>query len=251
MIAPGDSRSGSRPPGAVVAASTAEPVGVAEPVVKSTVARAEVSSLVCVRPVCSNARAMNTNSPSQKVLLRREAMRRRAEAHLRLAEAAGKLVQSHGLALLDGNPGRIVSGYLPIRDELTPLPLMLALLKAGRTLALPVIVTKWAPLTFRSWQPADPLVPAAFGLREPLPAAPEVLPDVLLVPLAAFDAEGYRIGYGGGYYDRTLALYRSQRSVTAVGIAHDEQEVPVFAHEPHDQRLDYLITPSGVRTFGP
>ncbi len=194
---------------------------------------------------------MTTILPSEKVRLRREAMRRRADAHLRLSDSAGKLVQSYGLTLLDGSAGRIVSGYLPIRDELTPIPLMLALLKTGRTLALPVIDTKWAPLTFRNWLPADPLVAAEFGLREPRPSAPELIPDLLLVPLAAFDPEGYRIGYGGGYYDRTLEFYRSQRSVTAIGIAYDEQEVHVFAHEPHDQRLDYLVTPSGVRTFGP
>ena len=75
-------------------------------------------------------------------------------------------------------------------------------------------------------------------------------PDILLIPLAAFDSAGYRIGYGGGYYDRTLALYRGERQVTAIGIAYDEQEVPNFTPEPHDQPLDYLITPSGVRSFG-
>ena len=131
------------------------------------------------------------------------------------------------------------------------MPLMTALLRADRRLALPVIETKWAPLKFRAWKPGDRLAAAGFGLKEPEPTAPEVLPDILLVPLAAFDAGGYRIGYGGGYYDRTLELYRSQRAITAIGIAYDCQQVPAFNHEPHDQRLDFLVTPSGVRKFGP
>lgn len=188
--------------------------------------------------------------PDQKPLLRRDAMRRRSAAHGRLAATAGNQIRDIGLPVLTGLPGRVVSGYLPIRDELDPVPLMAALAEFGYRLALPVIEKKSAPLLFRQWSPGDQLRNASFGLTEPLDTAPELLPDLLLVPGAAFDSAGFRIGYGGGYYDRTLALYRANRPVTAIGIAFDEQEVPCFLHEPHDQRLDFLLTPTGVRTFG-
>jgi 5-formyltetrahydrofolate cyclo-ligase len=192
-----------------------------------------------------------TGSRSDKAKLRAEALKRRAVAHRRHAAQAAEALLAHGLDLCRRLPHGVVSGYLPIRNELDPQPLMRALAAQGCRLALPVIVTKWAPLTFRAWSLGDVLVEAEFGLREPAADAPEVQPDLLLVPLAAYDAEGFRIGYGGGYYDRTLALYRACRKVNAIGIAYREQEVPVFAHEPHDQRLDYLLSPDGLLSFGP
>ena len=187
-------------------------------------------------------------APTQKTSLRRMALARRA---MESAADAGHRLREQGLAFVRGIGGRQISGYWPIKNELTPIALMSALHAAGFSIALPVIAARFAPLGFRSWQPGDRLIRAGFGLMEPTPDAVAVLPDVLLVPLAAFDAEGFRIGYGGGYYDRTLELYRAQRAISAIGIAYDCQEVPVFTHEPHDQRLDYLITPSGVRQFGP
>jgi 5-formyltetrahydrofolate cyclo-ligase len=185
-----------------------------------------------------------------KIALRKEALACRAIEHARSAAQACELVRDRGAELFSSMRGQVVSGYLPIRDELSPIPLMQALLAAGRALALPCIEQKWSPLTFRYWRPGEQLIAVGFGLKEPAPTAGSILPDILLVPLAAFDARGYRIGYGGGYYDRTLELYRSQRLVTAIGVAYDCQEVPAFAHEPHDQPLDHLVTPSGVRSFG-
>lgn len=187
---------------------------------------------------------------TEKVSLRRQALAQRALAHGKYAEQSSAAVRAHGMNLISAILGGEISGYLPIRDELSPMPLMQALADMGRGMALPVIDTKWAPLTFRAWRPGHELRAADFGLKEPMPAASQVFPDILLVPVAAFDNSGHRIGYGGGYYDRTLALYRSQRVITAIGIAYDCQEVPAFAHEPHDERLDHLITPTGVRTFG-
>jgi len=186
----------------------------------------------------------------EKVELRRQALRRRSDAHARNATEAAELVCRLGTGLISHLPGSVISAYLPIRDELSPLPLAIAQLASGRRLALPVIKTKWSPLTFLKWHPGDRLVAVEFGLKEPAPEAEPLLPDILLVPLAAFDAQGYRIGYGGGYYDRTLSLYRARRRISAVGIAYDCQEVPAFSHELHDQPLDHLITPSGVRSFG-
>ena len=194
---------------------------------------------------------MTAANPSEiKSALRRDALRRRSSAHGRLGTSAADVIKDLGLPLIAGLAGHCVSGYLPIRDELDPTALLAALGAQGRPLALPVIETKWAPLLFRAWTPGDLLAPAEFGLQVPVATAALWLPDILLVPLAAFDSSGYRIGYGGGYYDRTLALYRSMRSVAAIGIAYDEQDVPSFPHQPHDQRLDYLLTPTGVLTFG-
>ena len=200
--------------------------------------------------------ALMVNDPSTslpidgKAALRKDALRRRTAAFERLGAVCAEPVKELGLQLIERLAGRIVSGYMPIRDELDPLPLMTALAASGRVLTLPVIETKWAPLIFRSWSLGEPLRTASFGLRVPLATAPSLEPEILLVPMTAFDSAGYRIGYGGGYYDRTLALFRANRKVTAIGIAFDEQEVPMFRHEAHDQRMDFLVTPTGVRTFG-
>jgi 5-formyltetrahydrofolate cyclo-ligase len=155
-----------------------------------------------------------------------------------------------GIDLISQLPGQVVSAYMPMRDEIDVMPLLAAIHDTGRTLALPVIEAKWAPLRFRCYAPGDALVPAGFGTKEPSSDRPTCIPDIMLVPLAAFDSRGYRIGYGGGYYDRTLSLYRFERNVTAIGIAFDEQEVPEIPFEPHDQPLDFLLAPSGHRRFG-
>ena len=185
-----------------------------------------------------------------KVKLRQDALRRRAAAHLRQKASAGEIVRGLGLDLIGQLPGSVVSGYFPIRDEIDPLPLLTGVIEWGMQVVLPVILAKATPLIFRTWQPGDVLETKPFGLKEPLASAKVALPDILLVPLSAFDSAGFRIGYGGGYFDRTLDLYRKNRKITAIGVAYDEQEVPCFAHEPHDQTMDYLITPTGVRTFG-
>ena len=185
-----------------------------------------------------------------KSVLRLDALRRRTAAYHRVAPGSTEPVTVHGLKLVCSLPGRIVGGYMPMREELDCLPLMAALAAKGYQIALPVIETRGTPLLFRGWSPGDPLRVGNFDVREPLAAAPFLLPDILLAPLAAFDSAGYRIGYGGGYYDRTLSLFRSNRRITAIGLAFDEQEVPLFPHEAHDQRLDYLLTPTGVRNFG-
>jgi 5-formyltetrahydrofolate cyclo-ligase len=182
-----------------------------------------------------------------KARLRREVLARRAAAHAgRSGEAAGRIAAlgMEAIATLDA---ACVSGYWPIRDELDVVPLLSQLSAAGRTVGLPVIEARESPLVFRAWRPGDRLEPRPFGLREPPPAAAVVLPDVLLVPLAAFDSRLYRLGYGGGYYDRTLALYRGERRVTAIGVAFDEQEVDRLPIGPHDEPLDMILTPSGLR----
>jgi 5-formyltetrahydrofolate cyclo-ligase len=145
--------------------------------------------------------------------------------------------------------GDVVAGYHPVRDEADPRGLMSALAMQGHALALPVIAAARSALIFRRWRTGDVLAPNAYGIAEPLPAAEAVTPDAVLVPLLAFDAGGHRLGYGGGYYDRTLDAIRRSRKVLAVGIAYAGQEVPLLPHETHDHALDLVVTEDGVRSF--
>lgn len=139
-------------------------------------------------------------------------------------------------------PGAIVAGYSPIRSEMDPGPLMETFRLQGAGLALPVIVARDAPLLFRAWHAGAPLKKGALGILEPDAQAAEVEPDILLVPLAAFDRNGHRIGYGAGHYDRSLALLRRKKRCTAIGLAFSVQEVDSVPHDHHDQRLDYVLT---------
>jgi 5-formyltetrahydrofolate cyclo-ligase len=136
----------------------------------------------------------------------------------------------------------IVSGFMPLKSEISPLPLMQRLAEHGARLALPRIVRRGQPLSMRAWQFGGPLDRGQWGIREPAPDAPEVDPDILLVPLLAFDRTGHRIGYGAGYYDLTIARLRTLKRITAVGIAFAAQEVPEIPKTPRDERLDLVLT---------
>lgn len=148
---------------------------------------------------------------------------------------------------LGAPPGGIVAGYFPMRDEADPRALMSALSAKGHPLALPC-VTSGEPLTFRAWKMGDPMRPnpSAFNIAEPLDTAPIVTPALVLVPLLAFASDGHRLGYGGGYYDRTLAVLKGAR---AVGVAYAGQEVPDLPRTERDYPLDAVITETGVRVF--
>jgi 5-formyltetrahydrofolate cyclo-ligase len=142
--------------------------------------------------------------------------------------------------------GAIVAGFSPIKTEFNPIPLMRRLFDAGARLALPQVVGRENPLRLRAWKFGDPLVAGVWGIREPVPEAPEVAPDILLVPFAAFDRAGYRIGYGAGYYDLTLAALRAKKPIVAVGLGFAAQEVEKVPVEAHDQRLDFILTEQGL-----
>ena len=143
------------------------------------------------------------------------------------------------LAAIDGKGP--VAAYWPIRSELDPRPAMAALHAAGIALALPVVVARDAPLAFRPWAPGVALVRGTFGVSAPVDG-PSVRPATLIVPLLAFDRGGWRLGYGGGFYDRTLALMRATAPIRAVGLAFAAQEVPEVPHTVEDQRLDLIVT---------
>ncbi len=148
------------------------------------------------------------------------------------------------------SPGAVIAGYMPIGSELDCQPLMYKMAAAGASLCLPVVTAPDAPLLFRRWAPDDPLVTGSFGVSEPTAAAPTVSPQVLLVPMLAFDRAGNRLGYGGGYYDRTLKALRAANAdragIVAIGVAFAGQlrdKVPV---SEDDQPLDWILTEVGA-----
>jgi 5-formyltetrahydrofolate cyclo-ligase len=146
-------------------------------------------------------------------------------------------------------PGITVSGYSPLKSEISPLPLMRRIADAGSALALPVVVGRGEPLIMRAWSPGAPLASGVWGIREPTVEAPEVFPDILLVPLLAFDRTGHRIGYGAGYYDMTIAALRTRKPVVAIGIAFAAQEIDAVPATPRDVRLDLMLTEREVIDF--
>jgi 5-formyltetrahydrofolate cyclo-ligase len=176
---------------------------------------------------------------------RARALERRRAAFERHGQDASRKIAAHGLDFLTASAGAVVSGFAAIRDEINPAPLMTWLQAEGFRLALPVMQGKGKPLLMRAWAPGDPMSAAAWGIAEPLDDKPALEPDIVLVPLLAFDQRGHRLGYGGGYYDRTLARLRKLKPVVAVGLAYDEQEVDAVPFESYDQRLDWVLTPSG------
>ena len=180
-----------------------------------------------------------------KRCLRAEAKAWRRAAFERHGAGAGEALAAHGLAFIDGPPSRIVSGFSSINDEINVGPLMQRLSDEGFPLALPVIAGKGKPLIMRAWKLGERLQKKTWGIKEPLPDAPEVHPDIVLVPLLAFDAEGYRLGYGGGFYDRTLAKLRAVKPIIAIGVAYDEQRVDAVPRGSYDEPVDWMLIPSG------
>jgi 5-formyltetrahydrofolate cyclo-ligase len=142
--------------------------------------------------------------------------------------------------------GTIVSGFMALKTEINPLPLMRKLSQRGARLALPAIAERGKPLTMRAFAFGDELLSGQWGIREPKPEAPEVAPDIMLVPLLAFDRSGHRVGYGAGYYDMTIMKLRSAKPVIAVGIAFAAQEVEQVPVTQRDARLDLVLTERDV-----
>jgi 5-formyltetrahydrofolate cyclo-ligase len=145
--------------------------------------------------------------------------------------------------------GAILSGFSPLKSEINPVPLMRAFAAVGARLALPVVAGKGRPLTMRAWSFGDPLFPGVWGIREPPPEAPEVFPDILIVPLLAFDRAGHRVGYGAGYYDMTIARLRGMKTVTAIGIAYAAQEIGDVPATERDAVLDLVLTEREIIDF--
>jgi len=181
------------------------------------------------------------NISEQKADLRRVMIARRdaLPPDIRSAAAAAIAARPFPLSIA---PGAIVSGFMPMKTELNSLPLTKKLADAGVQLALPVTGRRGQPLTMRAWTWGEPLVSGVWGIREPKPEAPQVDPDILLVPLLAFDRAGHRLGYGGGFYDLTLAQLRARKAVIAVGLAYAAQEIASVPATPRDATLDLVLT---------
>ena len=185
---------------------------------------------------------------TQKTTLRATALARRDALGSERRAAAAQTIALRGLPF-EIMPGTVVAGYSPICSEIDPIPLMRKLAVPGVQLALPAIVAGDQPLQFRAWSPNDRLQRGRLGILEPQADAKEVIPDILLVPLAAFDRAGHRIGYGAGHYDRTLEQLRKLKAITAVGVAAAVQEVEAVPALLHDAVLDYVLTETQVIDF--
>jgi 5-formyltetrahydrofolate cyclo-ligase len=188
------------------------------------------------------------NDPHAKATLRAAALAARDALSDAQRVAAARVLARRGLPV-ELAPGAIVAGYSPIRSELDPTPLMQKLAAEGARLALPVITARGQSLRFRVWHPGDRLLPGPLGILEPSPAAAEIVPDIVLVPLAAFDRTGHRIGYGAGHYDRTLAQLHKSKGFAAIGLAFAAQEVEAVPALQHDVPLDYVLTESNLFDF--
>ena len=190
---------------------------------------------------------MSTLDAKRRLGVRARAKRRAAHAE---QDAAAAAVQRHFLDCLEQNiglpAGAVVAGYWTTGDELDVRPLLGALDDAGYRCALPVVVAPDAVLVFRRWRTGDVLTAGRFGIMEPGADAEAVTPDLVIVPLLAFDRAGYRLGYGAGYYDRTLGALRGAGPVVAVGVGFAAQGVDAVPHDAADARLDWVVTETGA-----
>ena len=189
-----------------------------------------------------------TDKREAKKMLRQEALGRR-DALDPAWRAQAALALADGASRLDPTPGAIVSGFWPMRSEMDVRPLMEALAERGARLCLPAILDK-TTIVFREFRRDATLVDMGFGTQGPGASAAVLDPEVMLVPLAAFDLRGHRIGYGAGYYDRAIARLEAKgRSPRLIGIAFDCQQVERVPEEPHDVPLGEILSESGLRHF--
>ena len=193
---------------------------------------------------------MTQASPEEKQALRKAMFAKRKQAHAEQAASASTAVIEPVLQLIDdwlleqGRASCVVSGYWPIRTELDPRALIAAIQHQGHQLVLPVVPGPDVRLVFRQHTDARDLVEGEFGAFTPPETAQVMEPDVLICPLLAFDEQGYRLGYGGGYYDRSIEDIKRAKPIFTIGLAYAEQLVDQVPIEPTDQRLDALVTPN-------
>jgi 5-formyltetrahydrofolate cyclo-ligase len=188
------------------------------------------------------------STPEQKSALRTAALALRDALPAVQRQAASEAISARELPVAV-TPGTIVAGFSPMKTEINPLPLMRKFADAGVQLALPCIAGRGKPLIMRAWKFGDAFKAGQWGIREPMPDAPEVAPDIVIVPLACFDRAGHRIGYGAGYYDMTIAALRVQKKVIAIGIGFSAQEISRVPATERDEHLDLVLTEREVIDF--
>ena len=160
------------------------------------------------------------------------------------------MLESCYIAISNKGEGRIVASYLPMRGEIDVAPLTKHFSINRYRICLPVVKSPTEPLVFREWMPGEELESGAHGVKVPTADKAEITPDIIILPLIAYDTMGYRLGYGGGYYDRTLkALRQKQHTFIAVGAAFTTQQIKTLPREPQDERLDAVITEKGMVWF--
>lgn len=177
-----------------------------------------------------------------KLRARMRVLRRELPAAVAAAAARDAAERLFAVLAASGPARREVALFRSLPDEIDTDPLALRLQAAGAALSLPRMVGRDAALRFHRWSPDAPLRRAAMGVQEPLPEQPEVTPEVVVVPLLAFDRRGHRLGYGGGYYDRTLATLRARGPLLAIGLAFAIQELAEVPTTERDQRVDWIVT---------
>ncbi len=178
----------------------------------------------------------------QKAAARKAAFARRKAAHAADPGTGAALLSS----VLAGHRGVPVAGYMPIRTEISPLPAMEEAAAHG-PVCVPVIRDAGQPLVFSRWQPGCAMAAGPFGAQ--VPAVEDlVTPEIVIVPLVAFTAQGGRLGYGGGFYDRTLEILRARSATLAIGFAYAAQQAEALPMEPTDQPLDMIVTEAGIIT---
>ncbi len=191
---------------------------------------------------------MTESSTEQlKTELRRQARDRRARLPGAERQDAAQQAAVHFRQHVQPGENDVVALYWAIRDELDTRPLLLALMDAGLTVCLPVVRADNDPLVFRIWQEGAPLYPSGFGTLAPGDNVPEAVPDIIVMPLLGFDRSGTRLGYGGGYYDRTIAMLANRPM--RVGYGFSVQELSDIPRDDHDAPLDMVVTETGVRRF--
>jgi 5-formyltetrahydrofolate cyclo-ligase len=183
-----------------------------------------------------------TDLTERKAESRKAAAKARKIAHDLVKDEAPLQLAAQMFPLQPTAARKIVSAFFPYKSEIDTRPLLGKLAGEGWTTCLPIVIALGEPLIFRRWLPGEPTVPGVWGIPRPTDDAPLLEPDVLLVPLMAFDRQGYRLGYGGGFYDRTLEQLRARKTITAIGVAYAAQEIDAVPHGPHDQPLDYVMT---------
>lgn len=195
---------------------------------------------------------MAADENGTQLMLRKQRLREQMRARRTLVAGAERLhaavaAANHLLALIGADFAGVIGAYFPTGDEFDSLPLLHMLKARGMATALPVVAGRGLPLQFFSWRAGDVLEKGAYGIQIPAHRGLSLRPDVLIIPLLAFDRSGTRLGYGGGYYDRTLHDLRAAATILAIGLGYDFQEIADLPAQAHDQRLDWIVTPAGAR----
>lgn len=186
------------------------------------------------------------SAPDAKIALRKRALLAARASSAAYGDEAGERVAKAFLGAIALPSESVVSGYAPLKSEIDPMPLLRRLAQRGHVVTLPFIEAPGKPLRFKRWRPGDPLVSGQFGARHPAGDVDFLDPDLLVIPLLAFDSDGYRLGRGGGFYDRTIAELKARKPVQTVGLAFSAQLILKVPRESHDERLDWIVTEEGA-----